>query len=620
MIVSNPVSFRAVDLKEGFWKRIYDRNKTVSLENVRKRFEESGRFDALRFNFLKTARRPHIFFDSDVAKWMEAVAYLIEKDPEGMAEHRALCEELIDCMERAQRPDGYLNSTHQQIEPHLIFRDRGRHELYCAGHLIEAAIAWHLATGEDKFLHIMERYVDCIERAFVTEKTAAFTTPGHEEIELALFKLYRHTGKDRYRDLAIHFLTKRGTVQGEWKGNSPCPECFQDNADIYHTTFATGHAVRALYLYSAIADMVAETGDERLMQNLQLLFDDIVSRKMYITGGVGSSHAQEVFTIPYDLPNRRAYSESCCAVAMLLFAHRMRLICHSARIGHMAERVLYNHMLSSTSIDGKAFFYVNPLEISTPEYETPAPFVTGFNGGLPITERVEVFGCSCCPPNINRMLAQIGDLICYEDADGACVEQYISSDVKTAFGTLSITERYATEGKAVISSSGYTAKTLTLRIPEWCKTVAPVLNGEPLTPQIEDGYLTVSVGHSFTLSLDFHIAPRFVAANPLVRVNTGRMALTFGPVVYCLEGADNGTNLNALSFSPGCTERARIEGGEFHGHLSITLPALRTVSPGSLYFDAAELKYEVTEAKFIPYYAFANRGQSDMLVWVRRDD
>ena len=199
------ISYCDVVLKNGFWMDRHQLNKSVSVENVRRRFEESGRFDAMRFNFLKNGRRPHVFFDSDVAKWMEAVAYLYRADPESMAQHITLCEELINCMEQAQRPDGYLNSTHQQIFPEQIFRNRNHHELYCAGHLIEAAIAYHLATGKDRFLHIMERYVVCIRKVFLEEQSAAFITPGHEEIELALIALYRHTGKREYLELAEFF-------------------------------------------------------------------------------------------------------------------------------------------------------------------------------------------------------------------------------------------------------------------------------------------------------------------------------------------------------------------------------------------------------------------------------
>lgn len=231
---SSFVSFRDVELGDGFWHDRYDLNKRVSVKNVRERFEETGRFDALRFNFLKTGRRPHVFFDSDAAKWMEAVAYLYEKDPVGTADDIALCEELIDCMERAQRPGGYLNSTHQQITPETIFMNRNDHELYCAGHLIEAAVAYHRATGRDRFLRIMERYCDCIGRAFITEKTAAFTTPGHEEIELALIKLYRHTGERKYLEMARFFLENRAKAENEKHPPDGNPKYFQDDADIYN--------------------------------------------------------------------------------------------------------------------------------------------------------------------------------------------------------------------------------------------------------------------------------------------------------------------------------------------------------------------------------------------------
>jgi len=217
---SNFIPFSKVDLHDGFWRDRYDLNKNVSINNVRIRFEDSHRFDAMRFNFIKNGHRPHHFFDSDVAKWMEGVAYLIEKDPDAMHEHEVLCEELIDCMEKAQRADGYLNSTFQQIHPDRIFKERDLHELYCAGHLIEAAIAYHKATGKDRFLKIMQRYVDCIERAFIIEKTTAFSTPGHEEIELALFKLYRHTGIEKYKAMAEFFLTTRGHDHIEYGSGS----------------------------------------------------------------------------------------------------------------------------------------------------------------------------------------------------------------------------------------------------------------------------------------------------------------------------------------------------------------------------------------------------------------
>ena len=251
---NNFVSFTCVDFTDGFFKKRYELNKNVSLKSVKNQFEKSGRFNALRFNFHKTGKVPHIYYDSDVTKWIEAVAYLALKDREAMKEEEEFCDALIDAMELAQRDDGYINSTHQQITPDLIFKDRSRHELYCAGHLIEAAIEYHKATGKDKFLKIMERYCALIERAFITEKTASFVTPGHEEIELALFKLYNHTKKEKYKDMATYFLKIRGVANEPMvKGDNRYYA--QDDTDIYNLKEANGHSVRALYLYSAIADL-----------------------------------------------------------------------------------------------------------------------------------------------------------------------------------------------------------------------------------------------------------------------------------------------------------------------------------------------------------------------------
>ena len=619
----NFIPFPKVSFRDGFWQERYDLNKRTSIANVRTRFEESGRFDALRFNYLKTGKKPHIFFDSDAAKWIEGVAYLAQKDPDAMREHLELCEELIDCMERAQRPDGYLNSEHQQISPDLIFRDRGRHELYCAGHLIEAAIAYHEATGKDRFLKIMERYCACIERAFITEKTAAFVTPGHEEIELALFKLYRHTGNEKYKAMAEFFLKNRAMEEEQpvYAENGISNKYgSQDDVDIYHLEEANGHCVRAIYLYTGIADMALENDDKALFERLESVFDDIVTRKMYITGGIGSTRETESFTVPYDLPNHTAYTESCCSIALMRFAARMRALAKNAKYGHMMERVLYNSMLSSTSLDGKAFFYENPLEIALEDYGREKSGLPSRCMRLPITQRVEVFGCSCCPPNINRFFGELGSYLFVEDADGICIEQYVSVDVDSAFGKVRINTQYALDGKAEIHSEKYGGKLLSLRIPAWCKTMSALLNGKEAEPvKIQDGYAYFTVGASFTLSLDFHIAPVFVRANPLVRADAGRVALCYGPVVYCLEGVDNGTRLNRISIE--ATQKtldAAKKELDFHGLYSFTLPLLRDTDDERLYFDATEATTTSIRAKFIPYFAFANRGKSDMLVWVRK--
>ena len=611
------IPFQSVTLTDGFWKDRYDLNKNVSLVNVRKRFEESGRFDALRFNYLKNGKKPHFFFDSDVAKWMEAVAYLLEQDPESMREHEALCEELIECMERAQRDDGYLNSEHQQIDPHLIFSNRDRHELYCAGHLIEAAIAYHKATGRDRFLKIMERYCDLIERVFLIENSAGFMTPGHEEIELALIKLYRHTQNEKYLRMARFFLEMRGNNEKDKPIYEDNRFGSQDDVDIRHLESANGHCVRALYLYSGVADLAAETDDSLLFDNLEKVFADITNGKMYITGGVGSTPTTESFTVPYDLPNRTAYTESCCAVAMMMFASRMRRLSKQAKYGHLCERVLYNAMLSSTSLDGKSFFYENPLEIALEEYGREVAVPRRQHMRLPITERLEVFGCSCCPPNINRFFAHLGDYICIDEGDSICIEQYISAELNTPHGKLTVTENYAKDGKVRIVGCDYTAPTISVRVPEWSKVITVTLDGKAITPEIRDGYAYVSVCKNFILDLDFGISLSFVSANPMVRDNVGRIALMRGPVVYCIEGIDNGTRLNRIAVSIDALAEA-TEHLDFHGLYSVTLPAFQLKESKSLYFDASESATEPIHIKCIPYFAFANRGKSDMQVWMRR--
>ena len=614
MSINDFVKFSNVELKDGFWKNRYDINKKVSIGNVAKRFEETGRFDALRFNFHeKNTIKPHIFFDSDVAKWIEAVSYLIQSDKNHSGEWAPIIDEMIDCMEKAQREDGYLNSYHQQIQPELIFKIRDHHELYCAGHLIEAAIAYHIATGKDKFLKIMEKYCDCIEKAFFTEKTAAFETPGHEEIELALFLLYKHTGKEKYKAMAEGFVERRGRKADEQYVYPNYRDLSQDNAPTDELREAVGHSVRALYLYSAMADVALENNNEKLIDSLDSLFDDITKKKLYITGGIGTTHIFEGFTLPYDLPNSTGYSESCCAIAMILFAMRMRKIRRNAQYGNVIERVMYNSLLSSTSIDGKSFFYSNPVEINLDDYARQS---VARRHWLPQTDRVEVFQCSCCPPNINRMIARIADVICYDENDGACIEQFIASNISSVHGDITIDGDYAADGRVKISSENYASKKIRIRKPEWCNDVNVHINGKNTDYAVSEGYLTFDVERSFTIELDFMITPRFVASNPLVYDNVGRVALTYGPIVYCIEGVDNGGKLIELSIDV-VFSNTKIY-NDFHGFNSIELNGFRDKISEDLYFDASKSSRTPAKLKFIPYFAFANRGRTDMLVWIRR--
>ena len=611
------VPFGRVTLKDGFWLDRYDLNKNVSLRSVYERFEETGRMDACRFNYGKTEKPLWLYFESDVYKWIEAVAYLYETDPKSQTGNIAVIDDLAELLAKNQRADGYLSSYHQQTEPQNVFKLRDHHELYTIGHLIEAAVAYAECVGKTELLSVAEKACDCVYRAFISEKTAAFVTPGHEEIELALMKLYDYTGNKKYFDMAKFFLTERGkhaedTSYGE--SNDTQPSVRQDNVDVYNLHEAVGHAVRALYYYCGIADLAEKTGDEKLFGNLDDVFDDIKNRKSYVTGGVGSTHRYEGFTKPYDLPNATAYSESCAAIAVVFFCIRMRKMHKNAKYGALAERVLYNAALSSTSLDGKSFFYVNPLEIDTYRQGRETSVSVNFREWLPITERKEFFDCSCCPPNINRFFAEIGNVIAFDGENEVTIEQYIPSIVKTRYGEVQISGNYAGVGKITVASSAFSAKKISLRVPEWCDGFSVKIDGREVDSKVHDGYIDPDVNGKFVIDVDFGIKPKFVAANPRVSADCGRVALTFGPIVYCLEGVDNGAKLNELSVVVGSV----TEGENYGGFRTLTADGFRDCETDELYIAADGAKTRRVKLRFIPYYTFANRGESDMLVWVRR--
>lgn len=615
------VPFTAVELSDGFWKNRCEVNKNTSVESIRARFEETGRFDAVKFDHDKTGKPLHIFYDSDVAKWIEMAATVAKTDRDSIRVYEPLIDGIADSLEKHRRSDGYVNSYFQQIKPNEIFKLRPEHELYCAGHLIEGAIAYAEATGKRKLLEIAEKYCDAIYDAFIKDGTAAFVTPGHEEIELALFKLYEYTGNKKYYDMAEFFLKNRAKNDRDWNMETLDDKArlyyAQDDVDIYNLKEANGHSVRALYFYSAIADLVRYTDDETLLKNLLSVFEDITERKMYITGGTGSTYRYEGFTKPYDLPNLTAYSESCCAVALIMFASRMRKLHRSTRYADVIERVMYNSLLSSVDIGGKAFFYVNPLEIALEEIDREVASPVKEREVLPITTRREVFDCSCCPPNVGRLIAKIGGVVAAEEDGALYVEQYIPSEIKSSVGAVALGGDYAVSGKVELSSSDYKAKEIAVRVPYWCKKLSIEKDGKKEQPKMRDGYAVIPVGKSFIIKLDFNISPRFVAADPRVRADVGRVALMYGPTVYCLEGVDNGTELCRISVDTKAAESAKVY-SDFHGLNSIELDGFRDEYTNSLYVEADEVKRKSVRLKFIPYFAFANRGESDMSVWVRR--
>ena len=411
-----------VKINQGFFK---DRQKTnlVSLKNVHKRFLETGRFEALKQTWKQGDKnKPHIFFDSDVAKWIESAAYvLIDQKDEELEQ---LCDSYIDEIQAHQEKDGYFNSYFSHIAPDKKWKLRMEHELYCAGHLIEAAVAYYQATGKDKFLNVMKKNADHIEKVFKIEKNAAFVTCGHEEIELALYKLYKVTKELRYLSLAKFFIDERGQRQEEVYP-SVDPHYDQSFLPVRKQHTAEGHSVRALYLYSGMADIGKETNDKELIDACKKIYENITTKRMYITGGVGSSHYGEAFTYDYDLPNLSAYTETCAAIALIMFCDRMNEIEANAKYADTIERALYNNVLSGVSLDGKSFFYENPLEADVEKYDFNQTYKVKQH--MPIIRRQEVFDCSCCPPNLTRTIASIGSLIYKYDKQDIFINQYISS-------------------------------------------------------------------------------------------------------------------------------------------------------------------------------------------------
>jgi DUF1680 family protein len=602
-----PISYMQTDVTGGFWQRKQALIRDVTIFSVRDRFADTGRFRAFKFDWTEGSDipKPHFFWDSDIAKWLESAAYLLQKAPN--AELEAQVEEVIDDIEAHQDETGYFNIFHTVAEPENRFRIRDHHELYCLGHLIEAAVAYFEATGRDRFLRILDRYIDYVIRVFTVERSAGFQTPGHEEIELALIRLYRLRGDKKYLDLAMFFLNKRGnTDEGltDWANGS----YNQSHLPVRRQRTAEGHCVRACYLYSAMADAAKETGDEDLLDACRALFRDIAERKMYVTGGIGSSHCGEAFTIPYDLPNDTAYNETCASIALSMFADRMKLIDLDSKYADVVELELYNGALAGLSLDGKSFFYENPLEINLADHTRHTS--VNDHDRLPITQRLEVFDCSCCPPNVTRYFASIGGSLYSASDDAILVHQFMESTADVNGAAIRMETNYPLDGRVRLTLQGARGKQLLVRVPGWCQSFS---FSAPYTMQ--RGYAATEVpADDFTLEIDFAMEPLFLAAHPAVRADAGRLALQYGPIVYCLEAVDNGDPLSALTVDVKGEAVAAYD--PFFGANVITLPGFRAASD-LLYAPPGQTRQTPVSVRFIPYYGFANRGESDMTVWFR---
>lgn len=610
--------------------RVADADPSAAIRNFRiAAGEEEGEFYGM------------VFQDSDVAKWLEAVAYSLENHPDPELEKEA--DEVIDLIGRAQQPDGYLNTFY------IINGLENRwtnlhecHELYCAGHMIEAAVAYYEATGKRKFLDIVCKFADHIDSVFGPEDGKLKGYPGHQEIELALVKLFRVTKDKKYLNLAKFFLDERGKdpyyFDIEWekrgktshwtggKGAAPSKskEYNQAHLPVREQTEAVGHAVRAVYMYTAMADVAMETGDEELLEACRRLWNNIVYKRMYITGAIGSQVHGEAFSFDYDLPNDTVYAETCAAIGLVFFASRMLEAEPKGQYADVMERALYNGVISGMSLDGKSFFYVNPLEVNPEACEKNG----NFRHVKPV--RQKWFGCACCPPNVARLLASLGHYIYGIKDNTVYTHLYIGSNTEADIdGTkvnISQETNYPWDGKVSITINLDGAKEfgLGLRIPGWCNEAKLSVNGQELdlASAAVDGYAIIKRKwqNGDRVELDLPMEPVRVRSNPLVRANIGKVAIQNGPIVYCLEEVDNGPNLHTVVLPKDSELEVSFREDLLGGVNIITAQGekAKVETWGSeLYKANASFEYQPAKLTFVPYYAWVNRQPGEMTVWIR---
>ena len=615
----------------GFWKHFEDINRVNTIPRSYEQCHDTGRIDALKLEWREgMPNKPHHFWDSDVAKWMEAASFSLMKRPDDKLEKQI--DDIVNLIEKGQASDGYFNSYFQQIEPTSRWHDlRIKHELYCAGHLIEAAVAYYEATGKKSFINLICRYADYIDSVFGPEDENKIPGyPGHEEIELALVKLYNATNNEKYLKLSKFFIDERGKdpnyfiVEKDKYNLIPLWENLADaqaHIPVREQKEAVGHAVRAGYLYSGMADVFRETGDKTLFDTCRNIWENIIHKKMYITGGIGSCYDREDFTNNYDLPNEEAYAETCAAISLIFFAHRMFKVDKKSEYIDVLERALYNGASSGISLDGKNFFYVNPLA-SYPDGKLA--------NGKKHEPRPDWFNCSCCPPNVARLRASLGQYFYDYNENTIWVNLYNNSTTEFALNETKVeliqTSEYPWDGKVLIEVNTVASSKfeIALRLPGWCSNPSIELNGDTidLNKLSRDAY--VYIERIWTsgdkIELDLPMPVEIVRANPKVRHDCGRIALTRGPIVYCIEEEDNGKDLNAVELlSESHNFETKYEKNLLDGIVAIYADAQKVSQDkwdGSLYSTQVP-EMETCKIKAIPYYAWGNRKFGEMLVWIR---
>ncbi|WMU42838.1 glycoside hydrolase family 127 protein [Enterobacter bugandensis] len=579
-----------------------------------------------------------VFQDSDVAKWLEAVAWSLCQKPDAALEKTA--DEVIELVAAAQCEDGYLNTYFTVKAPEERWTNLAEcHELYCAGHMIEAGVAYFQGTGKRRLLDVVCRLADHIDSVFGPGETQLHGYPGHPEIELALMRLYDVTQEPRYLNLVKYFIEERGAQphfydsEYEKRGKTSYWNTYgpawmvkdkaysQAHLPLAEQQTAIGHAVRFVYLMAGMAHLARLSNDEGKRRDCLRLWNNMAQRQLYITGGIGSQSSGEAFSSDYDLPNDTVYAESCASIGLMMFARRMLEMEADGHYADVMERALYNTVLGGMALDGKHFFYVNPLEV----HPKTLAFNHIYDHVKPVRQRW--FGCACCPPNIARVLTSLGHYIYTVRPDALLINLYVGNDVAIPVGDNALQLRisgnypWQEQVKIEITSPVTVTHTLALRLPDWCAEPAVSLNGEAITGEVSRGYLYLNrrwqEGDTLTLTLPMPV--RRVYGNPQVRQQAGKVALQRGPLVYCLEEADNGANLHNLSL-PRDSEFRVYEGKGIFAHKMLIqtegIGCHMKETDALWQYDRSPVQRQPRTLTFIPWFSWANRGEGEMRIWV----
>lgn len=636
-----PLDLKQIKIKDPFWSKHVDlvRNEIIpyqwdAMNDLIPDAEPSHCLE----NFKIAAGRKKgefygaVFQDTDIAKWLEAVGFTLASYDLPELEKRA--DEVIELIGEAQQDDGYLDTYFIIKEPEKRWKNLCEgHELYTAGHMMEAATAYYQGTGKRKFLDIVLKLADLICDTFGEEEGKLKGYPGHQEVEIGLLKLYGITGERKYLEKAKFFIDARGVGENWFRKEMDRPDYqrifpefahydtkySQSHLPVRQQETAEGHAVRAVYMYCAMADLAYEYQDKELMEACERLWKNIVTKRMYLTGSIGSSGILERFTADYDLPNDCNYSESCASIGLALFGLRMAQITRDASYIDTAERALYNTVLAGIALDGRSFFYVNPLEV----WPDNCLERTSKEHVKPI--RQKWFGVACCPPNIARTLASLGQYIYAKDEKTLYLNLFVSGEAKTEFSKNEvkiITEtRFPWENTCRITLENVPEEGLRLavRIPAYAEDYVIKIGNEVCGYHTEKGYAYVDIRKDCTADICFEAPPAFIRANPKVHADCGKTALVRGPLVYCLEEKDNGKNLSAVYIKTDC-EISEKQSELFGGSVLLSFKAYRmkeTDWQKEELYGSHRADFQETVCTAVPYAYWNNRGIGEMCVWVK---